>query len=178
MMNEADFKIIAQRHNLSLSAVQALAMALHAGNCRMAQFSHPELGGMGQWMPTMIMVGDMFNHQLKAQVDAVCRELVGVICNETAQPTAMKPLSFSEAIWWKSAGLESVDTSGGQNDLAYAYSAKQNRLAVKRGEAISLYDTKGYRIHGVSQQQSNAHKTLLIHTDQGDITLSELLNVK
>jgi hypothetical protein len=46
----------------------------------MAQFSHPELGGMGQWsMGGMIMVGDMFNNGLKARVDALCNDLSALL---------------------------------------------------------------------------------------------------
>ena len=41
----------------------------------MAQFSHPEFGGMSQWSPGMTMVGDMFNNGLKSKLDAVCSEL-------------------------------------------------------------------------------------------------------
>jgi hypothetical protein len=36
----------------------------------MAQFSHADFGGMSQWSPGMSMVGDMFNTQLKAKLDA------------------------------------------------------------------------------------------------------------
>ena len=42
-----------------------LRAVLDAAAC-MAQFSHPELGGMGQWSQGgMIMIGDMFNNGLK-----------------------------------------------------------------------------------------------------------------
>jgi hypothetical protein len=41
----------------------------------MAQFNHPEFGGMSQWSPGMTMVGDMFNNGLKSKLDAVCSEL-------------------------------------------------------------------------------------------------------
>jgi hypothetical protein len=46
----------------------------------MAQFDHRELGGAGQWMPGgMTMVGDMFNHGLKAKVDGLCSELSQIL---------------------------------------------------------------------------------------------------
>src|SRR5438093_148714 len=61
---------IAQRYGVSTDAVITLLYALIAGNGTMAQFTHPELGGSGQWMQGgMTMVGDMFNNVLKAQVD-------------------------------------------------------------------------------------------------------------
>src|SRR3954469_25058259 len=52
---------IAQRHGISADAALTLLRALVAGQGTMAQFSHPDLGGMGQWSEGgMIMVGDMF----------------------------------------------------------------------------------------------------------------------
>jgi hypothetical protein len=38
---------LAQRHGVSSDAVTTLLRALKSGNGTMAQFSHPELGGMG-----------------------------------------------------------------------------------------------------------------------------------
>ena len=49
----------------------------------MAQFSHPEFGGSGQWMAGgAIMISDMFNNALKARVDALCNELSALIRSE------------------------------------------------------------------------------------------------
>src|SRR5271165_6965937 len=70
----------AERHGVSLDAALALLGALAEGNGRQAQFNHPDFGGMGQWSQGgMIMVGDMFNHGLKARVDALCNELAGLL---------------------------------------------------------------------------------------------------
>ena len=67
---------VAQRHSVSSEAVMTLLDSLIAGGGAMAQFSHPDLGGMGQWSRGgMTMVGDMFNNALKARVDALCSEL-------------------------------------------------------------------------------------------------------
>jgi hypothetical protein len=67
---------IAAQHGVGREAALVLLHALAAGGGAMAQFSHPELGGMGQWSQGgMVMVGDMFNHGLKARVDALCRAL-------------------------------------------------------------------------------------------------------
>ena len=71
---------LAQRHGVSADAVSTLLRALVAGSGSMAQFSHPELGGMGQWSQGgMIMVGDMFNQGLKARVDGLCSELAAAL---------------------------------------------------------------------------------------------------
>jgi len=47
----------------------------------MAQFSHPDFGGMSQWSPGMTMVGDMFNNSLKSKLDAVCTELATYVAD-------------------------------------------------------------------------------------------------
>lgn len=66
---------LAQKYGVSEEAVLVLWQALVRGRGTMAQFNHPELGGRGQWMPGMIMIGDMFNDALKAKVGALCGEL-------------------------------------------------------------------------------------------------------
>lgn len=49
----------------------------------MAQFSHPEFGGSGQWMQGgMLMLSDMFNHALKGRVDGLCNELSALAQNQ------------------------------------------------------------------------------------------------
>ena len=73
---EAAVADIANRHGASIDAVKTLLEAVANGGGTMAQFNHPELGGGGQWLRGgMTMVGDMFNHSLKAKVDGICAEL-------------------------------------------------------------------------------------------------------
>lgn len=75
-MSDPDLVAAAARHRLSESGVRALSEALSAGRGGGAQWSHPDLGGMGQWSPGgMIQIGDMFNHDLKARVAAAIEEL-------------------------------------------------------------------------------------------------------
>jgi Short C-terminal domain len=70
---------LAQRYNVSTDAVLTLLYALVNGHGTMAQFDHPEFGGRGQWMQGgMVMVGDMFNHTLKAKVTELCTALVSL----------------------------------------------------------------------------------------------------
>lgn len=67
---------LAQRYHVSIEAVTTLLCALVNGNGAMAQFNLQELGGPGQWMHGgMVMIGDMFNHALKATVDGLCSDL-------------------------------------------------------------------------------------------------------
>ena len=66
---------MAKKHSVSPAAVQVVLAALRSGGGRMAQFSHADFGGMSQWSPGMSMVGDLFNTQLKAKLDALCTDI-------------------------------------------------------------------------------------------------------
>src|SRR6476469_4796359 len=73
---EAAVAELAQRYRVSDGAVRALLDAVIRGGGAMAQFSHPDLGGSGQWMRGgMTMVGDMFNSGLQSTVSGICSEL-------------------------------------------------------------------------------------------------------
>ncbi len=83
---------IAQRYNFSSDAVFSMLQSVINGNGSMAQFSHPEFGGSGQWMRGgMIMLGDMFNNGLKNTVGNLCQELSNLIAN---QPGLIQTGSF------------------------------------------------------------------------------------
>src|SRR5208282_5552165 len=74
---------LARRHGVGSDAVAALLCALELGNGAQAQFTHTDLGGMGQWSQGgMIMIGDMFNSGLKARVDALCIDLAGFVASQ------------------------------------------------------------------------------------------------
>ncbi len=83
---------IAHRYNFSPDAVFSMLQSVINGNGSMAQFNHPEFGGSGQWMKGgMIMLGDMFNNNLKNSVGGLCQELSNLIAN---QPGLIQSGSF------------------------------------------------------------------------------------
>jgi hypothetical protein len=83
---------LAQRYNFSTDAVHSMLQSVINGNGSMAQFSHPEFGGSGQWMQGgMIMLGDMFNNYLKNSVGGLCQELSNLVAN---QPNLIQSGSF------------------------------------------------------------------------------------
>lgn len=104
---------IARQFYISTDAVMTMLQALINGHGTMAQFSHPELGGSGQWMQGgMTMVGDMFNNSLKAKVDSLCYELSNLLAQQPFQPA---PTSF-----------QSQNQGGGQSQQqgsGYGYSS-------------------------------------------------------
>jgi hypothetical protein len=130
--------------------VTSMLFSVIAGRGSMAQFSHPEFGGSGQWMAGgAIMISDMFNNALKARVDALCNELSALLGDEPAfaadsfqsqsqgvsgnlQPGSSS-LMVSEgpdrATWWPT-DLGVPSSFGAQNEVRYAYFPATRRLAI------------------------------------------------
>jgi hypothetical protein len=74
---------IARRYGFSTDAVLTMLQAVMNGNGSMAQFSHPEFGGSGQWMSGgMTMIGDMFNSGLKNSVANLAQELANLVAGQ------------------------------------------------------------------------------------------------
>ena len=140
---------VAARHQVSAEAAVALALALLAGGRTQAQFSIPELGGMGQWSQGgMVMVGDMFNNALKARVDALCTDLSALLADDTLAVGADRPGGG----WWP-ADLGVPASTGDQNGLRYAFFPATRRLAIEQDGRTIVYDTGDHRLSGFSQQQ-------------------------
>ncbi|MEY3807161.1 MAG: hypothetical protein RI893_137 [Pseudomonadota bacterium] len=166
---------IAQRYNFSPEAVFTMLQSVINGNGSMAQFSHPEFGGSGQWMKGgMIMLGDMFNNGLKNSVSGLCQELSNLIANQpgliqsgnfqSQNQGTQQQSNFSGALfvpppagssgnWWPQ-GLQFPTSTGAQNNIRYAYFATIRRLAIEINGKVTLYDTLDHQIGGFSQQQS------------------------
>jgi len=143
---------LAQRYGLSYDAVLTMLNAVINGGGTMAQFSHPELGGSGQWMQGgMTMVGDMFNYGIKSKVNGLCSELSNLLASSQNMFEAPAQPSVNDN-WWR-ADLGSPSSSGGQNNTRYAYFPSSHRLAVDVNGDVSIYDTLDHQIGGVSQQQ-------------------------
>jgi hypothetical protein len=64
-------------------------------------------------------------------------------------------------------------SSGGQNDASYAYFPGPRRLAIRRGGAITLYDTLDHAICGVQQQQGS-RGSLEFSSQRGTFTVDTL----
>jgi hypothetical protein len=167
---------IAARHGVSPDAALALLRAMAVGRGVMAQFNHPELGGMGQWLRSgMVMVGDMFDTGLKLRVGALCSELAALL-DEGGAPAAGAGSAHAPpqpaGAWWP-AELGAPASSGAQDGVRYAYFPASRRLAVQREGRVSLHDTGAHRIFGVSQQQG-AGRSLVFSSDRGEVRLEDL----
>jgi len=183
---------LARRHYVGSDAVLTLLRALVQGNGTQAQFDHPDLGGMGQWSQGgMIMVGDMFNHALKARVDALCRELADILRTQPvlasagasqsqsqSQGTGLSgvslfvPGSAASGTWWPDE-LGSPASTGAQNDLRYAYFPAARRLAILQGGRVNVHDTGEHRISGFSQQQGG-DQSLTFTSQLGLVRVADL----
>ena len=166
---------LARKYGVSTQAVTTLLQAVISGHGTMAQFSHPELGGLGQWAQGgMTMIGDMFNDALKAKVNGLCSDLANLVGQEPSWMRAntssqtqgqggtgdygnvslfVPAAGSSPAAWW-GADLGAASATGSQNNIRYAYFPASRRLAVAIGDRVTIYDTADHVISGVSQQQS------------------------
>jgi hypothetical protein len=182
---------LAQRYGVSAGAVMTLLQALIQGQGRMAQFNHPELGGPGQWLQGgMVMVGDMFNHALKAKVDGLCAELSGLLAEQSLGPSRAQEQKGSQSLpgqaavslfvpsaggsghWWP-AELGTPAATGMQNTIRYAYFPEAQRLAIEINGQVAVYDTLDHQIRGVSQQQGSG-ASLTFTSQHGLVSVSSL----
>ena len=176
---------IANRNGVSADAAMALLGALSAGNGSQAQFNHPDLGGMGQWSAGgMIMVGDMFNQELKYRVDRLCRELASVLGQQPFAHAQSQSQGGGEGVslfvagsnsrdqWWPDE-LGNPTSTGAQNDLRYAYFEGPRRLAIQKDGRVRVYDTGEHRISGFGQAQGGA-QTLTFTSQTGLLRVADL----
>lgn len=177
---------LAQRHGVSTDAVIHLLLAVNSGGGTMAQFNHPDLGGMGQWTQGgMIMVGDMFNQGLKAQVDGLCSALSQALAQHQVlapRPSSPPGSGFGPQSgqgfgphpgpWWPE-DLGQPTSTGSQNQMRYAVFPHVARLAVTDGSTVRVFDTQDHQIGGVSQQQGSG-QTLSFSSQYGTFTTDQL----
>lgn len=195
---------IASRHGFGIGAAEAMAESLLNGKGGMAQFNHPELGGMGQWSRGgMLMIGDMFNNALKVRVGSLAEALAEALSTgssvrpgdtppvaEGSTPAKSKgnirptlppegdhtPSQFSAGGGWP-RHLGTPTATGAQNGRRYAVFQASQLFAVETDGRIRLYDTGDCRISGVSQTQNGGDR-LRLTGENGDIDLSDLVEVE
>lgn len=121
---------LGQRHGFSAGAVAHMMQAMLRSRGGMAQFSHPEFGGSGQWMPGgMLMISDMFNNALKARVDGLCRDVSAALA---AQPMAAAPMSH---------GFQQ-QSGGGFQQQSSGFPAAMPAMAASSGAPLFVPDPR------------------------------------
>ena len=83
----------------------------------------------------------------------------------------MEPLKFDPP-WWPDE-LGSPASSGGQNDMRYAFFPKKHRLLVEKDGKKTVYDSGDHQISGVSQQ-SGSSSSLVFTSQSGLVALDTL----
>lgn len=178
---------LAQQHGVSQNAVTALWEAIQVGRGRAAQFNHPELGGMGQWMAGgMTMIGDFSNYRLQATVAEICAALAAHLQRQAAEPAPAQQQTQSsgamahprtavasrQSSWWPS-DLGTPSGSGSQNKMHYAYFHVAKRLVLRIDNCVTVYDTADHQITGVSQQQ-DGQQSVSFRSQKGELAVAQL----
>jgi hypothetical protein len=173
---------IAHRTGFTEDVVTSMLFSVITGRGSMAQFSHPEFGGSGQWMAGgATLISDMFNNALRARVDALCNELSALIRSEpdfvaadsfqsqsqgtsgNLQRRSSNPLVTEgpdQSNWWP-ADLGVPSSLGAQNEVRYAYFPATRRLAIDINGKVTVYDTQDHQISGFSRNSRDQAPSVL-----------------
>lgn len=182
--DEAPIADLAKRHGVSEGAVRTVLDALRSGGGAMAQFSHPDFGGMSQWSSGMTMVGDMFNDRMKTALNGLATWLRDHPARPDAREGAARQdgsdVSYRSGSrqpgsWWPEK-LGSPASTGSQNHLRYAIFPEARRLVIEDAGKRAIYDTGDYRISGISQAQSG-DATITFTGQNGLVRVAELKRV-
>ncbi len=134
---------VAARHGFSSDAVTEMLRAVAAGYGSQAQFNHYEFGGMGQWSSGgMVMIGDMFNNNLKGRVSALCQELSGLVQNQSmfARPAQTQSQNQGGS-WQNNAGQAQYQGGGGQQQSSGGYAGSFNSSSNSSGASLFVPGT-------------------------------------
>lgn len=118
------------------------------------------------------MIGDMFNHSLKAKVEQLCDELA----RSAEEPTSGDTSTMRADDWWP-RDLGRPSSVGSQNDESYAFFREPRRLALRDADGIRLYETGDHRISGVSQQHGSS-RDLVFTSQHGTVRAADLRPVR
>jgi len=174
MLKQRNIDDLASKHGVSTAAVEELSDAIARGRGTLAQFSHPDLGGSGQWMRSgMLMIGDMFNDRLKARVAALCID----VANALGEDHDLKKTDERSTRHWWPPNFGVPSTVGSQNAMRYAFFPSSKRLVIDNNGKMSVYDTGDQVIVGVSQQQSHA-QSIVFSTVKGTLDLGALARIE
>ena len=178
----------AERFGFSRSAMQQLWAAVVEGGGDMAMFDHPEFAGPGQWMRGgLILITEPGNQVLKNRIDAACNTLSRVMRESWDVNTSdhrrihagargWDTVRVEREVWWPHH-LGEPDATGEQNAMAYAYFAAARRLAVRRAERVSLYDTGDHHITGLAQSQQQQAGEMVFTSQLGEVALADMVAV-
>ena len=89
---------------------------------------------------------------------------------EPMKPMApMKPMKRSDPWWPQELGQPS--TSGGQNDMRYAFFPDKHRLLIEQDGKLTTYDSGDHKISGDSQ---SSRRSPTLSSQNGDVAVDDL----
>lgn len=161
------------RYYISEEAVLHLLFALVRGNGVIAQFSHPELGGIGQWRQgaTTIMKDEWcstLQTEMRVLVENLCIELSQLM----REQQLLQPSAINAQTTWYPAELGVPTSSGGEGDFRYAYFVGNSRLAIEENGEVNVYNSLDNQIIDVLRSQDGGD--WLLNTPYGMVKVSKL----
>lgn len=161
-MDEAVVEALVATHGFPREAVTCAIDAARQGNFSQAQFNHPALGGMGQWMPGMVMIGDIFNGLLQSRVSSLFADIARRRDSLAAAQQSSLPLAYG-----------SPSQTSRQNNFVVAYFPNVQRLVAGYEPTLRAYALGGRIVTGIQVQ--NDH--VVVNTSQGSFDLSSFQEV-
>lgn len=150
-------RTLAQQHGISEGAVEALWLAVQAGNGTAAQFSHPELGGMGQWMAGgMVMVGDFNKTHLQSTVMQICTAIAAHlqgqrVAAQSKAANALSPQTQSQTQSQSAGGAQpSMQPRQTRTDTRRQPTGQESAAQEETGKSRGLLSTIGKKLFGGS----------------------------
>lgn len=173
---------LAQKHDVPLEAVQALAVELARTRGRAVRFDIAALGGEGRWKyGERANVGNGFNEDLNRKVTAICMVIAEalqdredtLLFDRTEAPSpSVKPADQPQR-WWPD-GFGDPTADGLISGMRYAYFPERDRLLMQHNLRTRYFDTTGYVVDAVIQTEIRGFPGILVQTNQGPLMLHTL----
>lgn len=172
-------KELSSKYEIDQDAVECLYNSIQAGNGTMAQYNHPGLGGMGQWMAGGSVMS--FNWVLAGKItqmaNAISQKILERPSQQSSQPAKvvpvspvqqkpvvnnsnpsftpfapMKPMAPMTFSFPQGNGEKSPDMSGAQNGTSYKYFKNDDVLEITKNGSTKKIILSA-KLVGVSQEQ-------------------------
>lgn len=182
---DAPIATLAEQYGFSEPAVRHLFEAIAEGGGDMALFDHPELQGPGQWMRGgLLLTTTPADRVFNNRIEALCNALSGLYRRQSdaaasshrrvdANARAWDTTASAQQRWWPSDWGEPA-ASGALGNYGYAFFDGAQRLAIRHGDDVALYETGGHHITGIAHAQPDTLANLVLTTPSRELPLVEL----
>lgn len=189
---------LALKYGVTMTAIEALEAAIRAGRGKQARWNIDELGGVGHWQPGMTEIS-IPDPEMRKRINALASELAKAIAEESIDKAADELGGVMDKImskvenpfteqrieqliaehddlpdWWPAPLGDKPFLRGIVGGARYAYFPGANRLAIRRGDTVILYDTTGHLISGFHARSEGETIRILMQTRKGEVDLESL----